>query len=102
MDKILFDELQKSLGQMEDHAAGKKLKGVREITREVKAPKPLSKDEIIRLRRKMRVSQSAFAVLLNISPRTVQKWERGENMPNGSSLRLLAIAKKDPRALYFS
>jgi len=44
--------------------------------------------------------ESAFALLLNISTKTVQKWERGENQPNGSSLKLLTIAKKDPKMLY--
>jgi putative transcriptional regulator len=102
MDKELFTKLKKSLGHMESHASGQKVKGVREVTREVKSPRPFSKDEIIELRRRLGVSQSGFAVLLNISPRTVQKWEQGENRPNGSSLRLLAIARKLPRALYIS
>lgn len=100
MDKKLFEELKQSLADMEAHAAGKKVKGLREVVREVKAPKQLSKREIVSLRKKLRVSQSAFALLLNISPKTVQKWERGENRPNGSSLKLLTIAKKNPKVLY--
>ena len=79
----MFAELMEGLGQMEAHAAGKKVKGVREVVKEVKAPKPLSKEDIVKLRKKLRVSQSAFAVLLNISTKTVQKWEQGENQPNG-------------------
>lgn len=86
--------------QMADHAAGKKVKGVREVVKEVKAPRPLSKEDIVKLRKKLRVSQSAFALLLNISTKTVQKWEQGENQPNGSSLKLLTIAKKNPKMLY--
>ena len=87
---------------MDAHAAGKKVKGVREVVKEVKAPKPLSKEEIVKLRKKLKVSQSAFAMLLNISTKAVQKWEQGENRPNGSSLKLLAIAKKNPKMLYVS
>ncbi|MFN2411674.1 MAG: helix-turn-helix domain-containing protein [Pyrinomonadaceae bacterium] len=102
MDKKLFEELLQGLNEMEAHAAGKKVKGVREVVKEVKAPKPLSKEEIIKLRKKLKVSQSAFALLLNISTKTVQKWEQGENRPNGSSLKLLTIAKKDPKMLYVS
>ncbi len=102
MDKQLFEELKKSLGEMEAHAAGKKVKGLREVVREVKAPSPLSKEDIVKLRKKLRVSQSAFAVLLNISTKTVQKWEQGENKPNGSSLKLLSIAKKNPKMLYIN
>ena len=61
---------------------------------------PMSKKEIVELRKKLKVSQSAFATLLNISTKTVQKWEQGENQPNGSSLKLLTIAKKNPKMLY--
>ena len=102
MNKKLFAELMEGAKQMADHAAGKKVKGVREVIMEVKAPSPFSREDIVRLRKKLRVSQAAFATLLNISPRTVQKWEQGENMPNGSSLKLLAIAKKNPKMLYLS
>ncbi|MBP9664435.1 MAG: helix-turn-helix domain-containing protein [Pyrinomonadaceae bacterium] len=102
MDKRLFKEFQQSLNEMEAHAVGKKLKGVREVVKEVKAPKPLSREEIINIRKRLQVSQSAFALLLNISKKTVQKWEQGENRPNGSSLKLLTIAKKDPKTLYVS
>lgn len=96
----MFAELMEGANQMADHAAGKKVKGVREVVKEVKAPRPLSKEDIVKLRKKLRVSQSAFAVLLNISTKTVQKWEQGENQPNGSSLKLLTIARKNPKILY--
>ena len=100
MDKKLFKELMEGARQMADHAAGKKVKGVREVVKEVRSPAPMSKKEIVELRKKLKVSQSAFAVLLNISTKTVQKWEQGENQPNGSSLKLLTIAKKNPKMLY--
>lgn len=100
MDKKLFAELMEGAQQMADHAAGKKVKGVREVTKELKSLSPMSKKEIVELRKRMKVSQSAFAMLLNISTKTVQKWEQGENQPNGSSLKLLTIAKKNPKMLY--
>jgi len=82
---------------MERHSAGKKVKGAREVVKEVKAPAPMSKKDIVELRKRLNVSQSGFAMLLNISTKTVQKWEQGENKPNGSSLKLLTIAKKTRR-----
>lgn len=42
MNKELFEKLQQSLRDMEAHAAGKKVKGVREVVKEVKAPGPFS------------------------------------------------------------
>lgn len=100
MDKKMFAELMEGANQMADHAAGKKMKGVREVVKQVKAPRPFSKEDIVKLRKQLRVSQAAFAMLLNISTKTVQKWEQGENQPNGSSLKLLTIAKKNPKMLY--
>lgn len=41
-------------------------------------------------------------MLLNISAKTVPKWEEGQERPNGSSLKLLTIAKKNPKMLYLS
>lgn len=102
MDKKKFEELKKSFNQMANHAAGRKVAGIREIVREVKPPVLVTKNDIIKLRRKLKVSQAAFALLLNISPKTVQAWELGTNKPNGSSLKLLAIARKDPEILYVS
>ena len=100
MDKKMFDELVTGAKQMRAHAAGKKMAGIREVIREVKPPRPLAKDEIVKLRHKLKVSQAAFALLLNTSAATVRAWEQGSNAPSGSTLRLLAIARKNPKALY--
>ncbi len=57
-------------------------------------------NKIKKLRVKLKVSQPVFAILLNISPSTVQKWERGEKYPSGASLKLLnLVAKKGLSAL---
>ena len=96
----MFGELMTGVKQMRDHAAGKKIAGVREVVREVKPPRPLGKEDIIKLREKLRVSQAAFALLLNTSAATVRAWEQGVNTPSGSTLRLLSIARKNPKALY--
>lgn len=48
---------------------------------------------IATLRKKLHVSQAAFARLLNTSISTVQKWEAGTKKPSGVSLKLLYIAK---------
>lgn len=51
MDKKLFAELMEGANQMAGHAAGKKVKGVREVVKEVKSLKPLSKEDIVNLRK---------------------------------------------------
>ena len=70
---------------------------VDEITlREVKAmclPKfePYTNGAIQKIRRKLKLSQAALAMFLNISTSTIQKWERGDKKPSGCALRLLHL-----------
>jgi hypothetical protein len=47
----------------------------------------------------LRLSQSVFARVLNVSPATVRGWERGARKPDGPTLRLLELAERQPRAL---
>ena len=56
--------------------------------------KEYSAGSIIALRKKTRLSQAAFAVVVNVSPSTVQKWERGAKKPTGSSKRLFDIIER--------
>jgi len=50
--------------------------------------------DIKRIRKKRNYSQGIFALILNVSPRTVQSWESGAREPNHSALRLLEIVDK--------
>jgi putative transcriptional regulator len=54
---------------------------------------------VLRLRRKLRMSQSVFAALLNVSPKLVQSWEQGLRKPDRAALRLLQIIEKHPDIL---
>ena len=47
--------------------------------------------QIKRIRLKTKASQGVFAIYLNTSKSTVQKWEQGAKKPNGPSLKLLNI-----------
>ncbi len=53
----------------------------------------LSAREIAALRRREGVSQGVFAQYLNVRPKLVSEWERGDKRPSGPSLKLLAIVK---------
>jgi putative transcriptional regulator len=53
--------------------------------------KQYSPTQIKRIRLKSKASQGVFAVYLNTSKSTVQKWEQGAKKPNGPSLKLLNI-----------
>jgi putative transcriptional regulator len=56
--------------------------------------KEYTPDKIIFIRKKFKLSQAALASVFNISPSTVQKWERGYKKPTGASKKLLHIMEK--------
>jgi putative transcriptional regulator len=43
--------------------------------------------------------QAQFAELLEVSVRTLQGWEQGRKQPHGAARTLLAIARRNPKAL---
>ena len=53
----------------------------------------LSAKEIQKMRERAGVSQGVFARYLNVKPKLVSEWERGEKKPSGPSLKLLSIVK---------
>ncbi len=57
--------------------------------------RPLKAKEIRAIRERERVSQSVFANYLNVTSSLVSKWERGEKLPSGASLKLLSLVKKN-------
>jgi putative transcriptional regulator len=57
------------------------------------AVEPLTAREIAAIRRRAGVSQGVFAHYLNVKPKLVSEWERGEKRPSGPSLKLLSLVK---------
>ncbi|WP_018406240.1 helix-turn-helix domain-containing protein [Methylocystis rosea] len=54
---------------------------------------PLTGKQILALREREGVSQGVFARVLNVKPKLVSEWERGEKKPSGPSLKLLSLVK---------
>ena len=99
MSAEAFAELKEA---MEDALAfeGGKRRGLK-VTR-IRAPRPpkaMSPRDIARIRERLNCSQTVFAMMLNISPKTVQAWEQGSREPGDAALKLLTIAKKRPDVL---
>ena len=89
------------LKEMHDTARGLHKAGVMDTTtmREfdvlcLPPVKKMTARQIKQLRIRNRVSQSVFAAFLNLSPSTIQQWERGDKEPSGASLKLLNIVKE--------
>ncbi|HEX8718402.1 MAG TPA: helix-turn-helix domain-containing protein [Gemmatimonadaceae bacterium] len=61
----------------------------------VPAPRYTSR-HIAKLRTRLNISQSVFAMVLNVSPETVRAWEQGKRSPDGAAARLLEVADRHP------
>jgi len=55
--------------------------------------KHLTPRQIKNLRSNAKLSQAVMARVLNVTPSTYQKWERGEIEPKGANLKLLDIIR---------
>ncbi len=63
----------------------------------IEIPEPPAKykaKDIKSLREHKNYSQSIFAKILNVSPKTVQSWESGARKPSQAALRLIEIIDK--------
>jgi putative transcriptional regulator len=60
-------------------------------TRTLKTPSSVKE-----IRTKMGLSQTAFAGLMGVNPRTIQDWEQGRRRPSGPAEALLRIAEQKP------
>jgi putative transcriptional regulator len=92
-----FAELKLSLEQALQHSRGER----HDLRTTVlpAPPKPMKKEEIVKLRQQLNLSQAVFASVLNVSVKTVQAWEQGLRQPSDAALKLLTIAKKHPEVL---
>jgi putative transcriptional regulator len=82
------------------------LDGIHEI-RQFKAGKKKLKTTVLEdpaspkdIREQLKLSQSAFASLMGVSPRTIQDWEQGRRYPQGPAKTLLRIAEQYPDVFY--
>lgn len=88
-----FDDLKKGL---EDVVAFKKGKLTlrSEFIEIPEPPMEYTAKDIKKIRAKGNYSQGIFALVLNVSIKTVQSWESGERIPSHATLRLLEIIDK--------
>lgn len=54
----------------------------------------ITPNKIKRIRRRINLSEKNFADLIGVTLETVLKWESGENIPSGPTLRLLYLLSK--------
>ena len=91
---------------MSDRNIGREiLEGIKEIKRFKRGEIKLNARTLnepspaINIRKKLKLSQSSFASLMGVSPRTIQDWEQGRRQPQGPAKSLLRIAEQHPKYL---
>ena len=83
---------------------GKRLiRGLREAVAvakgEASPARTYSDVDVAKIRSRLKLSQSEFADLLNVSKRVVQDWEQRRKLPSGAARSLLRVAQREPLAL---
>jgi len=61
----------------------------------------INAQDIQAIREKIRLSQSVFARLLNVSSSSVRQWEQGKRKPSGSTRVLLELLRMNPTILNY-
>jgi putative transcriptional regulator len=75
----------------------KLLQAVKEMNaRKVGRVTQVQLNEVSEARNKTGLTQSQFAQVLKISPRTLQEWEQGRRKPSGAAKALIQIAFRHP------
>jgi putative transcriptional regulator len=93
----IFDDMREAL---QDAAADERGEAVNlRVTRIPARPRQISPSEVRRIRLTLNASQALFATFLNVSANAVRSWEQGTRRPRQAALKLLVIAKKNPKAL---
>ncbi len=90
LQKELFGELVESLKEAKQIQNGK-LKASRVFNYQ-----PV---DVKKIRAKLHISQSQFALMIGVSKATLQNWEQGRRKPEGPAKALLTIVEKNPQAV---
>lgn len=86
-----FEELLASVKDMGRHMRGGKVAGA--VIREFPEP------DVKAIRERTGMSQTRFAFLIGVKPKTLQNWEQHRVRPAGPARALLKIVEANPQAL---
>jgi putative transcriptional regulator len=90
MNDKMFAELVESIKQ-----AGQIRRGTKRAVRRTTIGAPDVQD----IRSRLGLSQAQFAMMIGVSPRTVQNWEQKRREPEGAAKALLMVTARHPRVV---
>jgi putative transcriptional regulator len=90
----LFAELSEGMEALADARQGKRT--LRTHAVEYKPAPTITPQELIRVRKSLKISRALFAVYLRTNVRTLENWEQGRAKPNAQAALLINLVKRYP------
>ena len=90
----LFAELSEGIDALTAARRGKRT--LRTHAVEFKPAPTITPQELIRIRRSLRLSRALFAIYLRTNLRTLENWEQGRAKPNAQAALLINLVKRYP------
>lgn len=88
----VFESIMNGLTKSLEYAKGDSSKARRTSVTVAELPKYHDK-EIKQIREDLNLTQKNFAFVLGVSPKTVEAWEAGRNIPRGTAQRFLQVLR---------
>lgn len=89
-----FAELSEGMEALADARQGKRT--LRTHAVEYKPAPTVTPQELIRVRKSLKISRALFAVYLRTNVRTLENWEQGRAKPNAQAALLINLVKRYP------
>lgn len=90
----LFHELSEGMEALADARQGKRT--LRTHAVEYKPAPSVTPQELIRVRKRLKISRALFAAYLRTNVRTLENWEQGRARPNAQAALLINLVKRYP------
>ena len=90
----LFEELSEGMIALGDERQGKRT--LRTHAVEFRPAPNITPQELIRVRKSLKISRALFAVYLRTNVRTLENWEQGRAKPNAQAALLINLVKRYP------
>ncbi len=90
----LFAELSEGMDALADARHGKRT--LRTHALEYKPAPNVTPQELILVRKSLKISRALFAVYLRTNVRTLENWEQGRAKPNAQAALLINLVKRYP------
>ena len=90
----LFAELSEGVAALAEARQGKRTLRTHAI--EFKPPPVVKPQELVSVRKKLKISRAVFAAYLRTNARTLENWEQGRAKPNAQAALLINLVKRFP------